>query len=114
MADLMAAADLVVLPSLFEGLPLVVLEAMAAGLPVVGTRVCGTTEAVCDGMTGRLVEAQDAAALADAVLEVLERPELAARWGDARRRRFEREFQPARMARETAAVYEELLGAQRP
>lgn len=106
---LMAASDLFVLPSLFEGLPLVVLEAMAAGLPVVGTRVCGTDEAVIDGVTGRLVEAGDAPALADAILETLARPGLAARRGAAGKRRVTREFGAARMADETAAIYEELL-----
>jgi glycosyltransferase involved in cell wall biosynthesis len=69
VADLMTAADLFVLPSLFEGLPLVVLEAMTAGLPVIGTRVCGTTEAVVDGVTGRLVPPGDAPALAAAILD---------------------------------------------
>jgi len=106
---LMAAAALFVLPSRFEGLPLVVLEAMAAGLPVVGTRVCGTTEAIVDGVTGRLVEAGDAADLAAALLETLAQPERAARWGRAGKRRVAQEFGAARMAAETAAIYEGLL-----
>lgn len=111
---LLAAADLFVLPALFEGLPLAALEAMAAGLPVVGTRVCGTSEAVADGITGRLVPAGDADALADAILEVLTRPELAAGWGAAGRLRVVREFSAARMARETMAVYNDLLGQVAP
>jgi len=109
LPELMSAADLFVLPSLFEGLPLVILEAMAAGLPVIGTRVCGISEAVIDEITGRLVEAGDARALAAAVSEALEQPDLAARWGKAGQKRFEREFTAARMARETFAVYEGLL-----
>lgn len=107
--DLMAASDLFVLPSLAEALPLVVLEAMAAGLPVVGTRVCGTSEAVRDGDTGRLVAAGDADALAAAVIETLGSPRLAARWGAAGQKLAEREFGAARMARETADIYEELI-----
>lgn len=106
--ELLAAADVFVLPSLFEGLPLSALEAMAAGLPVVGTHGCGTAEAVRDGVTGRLVASGDAAALAQAILEVLEQPILAARWGAAGRARFEQEFSAAQMARQTAALYDEL------
>lgn len=105
---LLAAADLFVLPSLFEGLPLVVLEAMANGIPVVGTRVCGTSEAITDGFNGRLVEAKDSRALANAVIEALRQPSLTARWVHAGRTRFEQEFSAARMAEETAAIYEAL------
>ena len=110
--QLLAACDLFVLPSLFEGLPLVVLEAMAMGVPVVGTRVCGTGEAVCDGETGRLVHPRDALALANGVLEVLKNPQQALQWGENGRARFALEFSASRMARETAAVYEEVLGRQ--
>jgi len=109
--SLMAGADVLVLPSLFEGLPLVVLEAMAAGLPVVATRVCGTDEAVLDGITGRLVEIGDVTRLADAVLTVLDRPDLTATWGAAGRARVEREFSARRMAEETAAIYAEALAS---
>ena len=113
--DLMAAADLFVLPSLVEGLPLVVLEAMAAGLPVVGTRAPGTSEVIIDGVTGRLVPpghlagSGDVSALVDAILEPLQDPDLAARWGAAGQDLVEREFSAKRMARETADVYDELL-----
>ncbi len=113
VADLMAAADVFVLPSRFEGLPLAVLEAMAAKLPVVGTRVCGITEAVLDGQTGRLVEPGDVKALAHALLQVLENPELAIRWGAAGRWRVQQEFSAARMGRETASIYEALAQPER-
>jgi glycosyltransferase involved in cell wall biosynthesis len=113
--DLMAAADLLVLPSLVEGLPLVVLEAMAAGIPVVGTRVIGTSEAIVDGVTGRLVPPgrlagpADASELADATIQVLDNPRLAAGWGAAGRDLVQRDFTAARMAADTAKVYRELL-----
>lgn len=117
--DLICSADLFLLASMVEGLPLVVLEAMAAGRPVVATRVCGTSEVVQDGVTGRLVESGrldgsgDTAALTAAILEPLEDPDLAAAWGSAGRALFESEFTCARMARETAAIYDELIARPR-
>jgi glycosyltransferase involved in cell wall biosynthesis len=106
---LLAASDLVVLPSLFEGLPLIILEAMAAGRPVVATRTSGTDEAVLDGKTGRLVPSGNPQALAAGVVEALSSPELAVRWGAAGRERWRREFTAVRMVRQTAAIYENLL-----
>jgi glycosyltransferase involved in cell wall biosynthesis len=112
--DLLAAADLFVLPSLFEGLPLVVLEAMAAGVPVVGTDIGGTREAIDDGRTGRLVAPGDAAALATAIGEALNAPAPVAAWRAAARRRVATEFGAARMARATAALYDEVLTPATP
>jgi glycosyltransferase involved in cell wall biosynthesis len=107
--ELLGAADLFVLPSRFEGLPLAVLEAMAAGLPVVGTQVCGTQEAVADGRTGQLVPPDDPPALANAITALLSQPALAARFGAAGQQRFARLFGAGRMAQETADLYGELL-----
>jgi glycosyltransferase involved in cell wall biosynthesis len=114
----LAAMDVFVLPSLFEGLPLSILEAMAAGLPVVATAVDGTPEAVEDGATGRLVPSEDAAALAAALVEVLATPGLAARLGAAGRARAELYSESALVER-LAAVYGAVLthkrrGAGRP
>jgi glycosyltransferase involved in cell wall biosynthesis len=105
---LLAASDLFVLPSLFEGLPLSLLEAMATEVPVVATDVCGTAEVVCSGSSGRLVRPRDASDLAAGMLEALENPELAAVWGRAGRLRVEQEFSSARMAQETASLYTNL------
>lgn len=93
---LMGALDALVLPSRAEPFGTVLAEAMNAGTPVVATRVGGLPEVVDDGVTGRLVEPGDPAALAAAVLEVLARREemgaaasaRAARWhADAYARR---------------------------
>lgn len=78
-AGLMGALDVLVLPSRREGFGLVLAEAMAAGTPVVATRVGGIPELVEDGRTGVLVEPGDPAALARAILVVLDRPEELAR-----------------------------------
>ncbi|MCX6049382.1 MAG: glycosyltransferase family 4 protein [Chloroflexi bacterium] len=107
-SELLAIADLFVLPSLFEGLPLVVLEAMAIGIPVVGTRVCGTWEAIEDGVNGRLVEARDSAALAAAVLEALTEPALVAEWCKAGRASIDQVFNVTRMVGELVMLYERL------
>lgn len=67
---LYAAADVVVLPSLYEGMPNVVLESMAMGCPVIATAVEGSVDLVEDGVTGLLVPPADAAALERALLEL--------------------------------------------
>jgi glycogen synthase len=81
----LAAADVLVLPSIYEELGSVLLEAMAAGLPVVASAVGGIPDAL--GAAGRLVPPHDPAALAAAVDEVLDDPALAADLGNAARRR---------------------------
>ncbi len=85
--DLLAAADLFVLGSAFEGLPVSIMEAMASGLPVVATAVGGVPEAVSDGVTGRLVPPQDDAALAGAWVDVAGDASLRARMGATARAR---------------------------
>jgi glycosyltransferase involved in cell wall biosynthesis len=105
---LLAEADVTVLASRFEGLPLVGLESMAVGRPVLGTRVCGIDEIVTDGVTGRLVPPDDPGALEDALLELLADPILAARWGAAGRQRYEAAFTASRMTQDTGSVFEEL------
>jgi len=106
---LLDAADVFVLPSLHEGMPLVLLEAMDAGLAVVATRVIGSEEVVVDGETGLLVRPRDAQALASALSQLLAEPARRAAYGAAGRARFDRHFTSARMAAETLAVYDRLL-----
>ncbi len=71
VARLLAAADLFVLSSDREGLPIAVLEAMAAGKPVVATRVGDLPAVIRDGETGRLVEAKNSLGFAEAIIEIL-------------------------------------------
>jgi glycosyltransferase involved in cell wall biosynthesis len=81
---LMGAADVVVMPSRWEGLPLSALEALASGTPLVATDVRGLRELVVDGRDALLVP-EDPDALAAALRQVLDDPELARRLGDAGR-----------------------------
>jgi glycosyltransferase involved in cell wall biosynthesis len=74
--ELLRAADVFLLPSTHEGLPLSVLEAQAAGIPVVGSTIPGITEVVDDGRTGFIVPADDDAGYAARIQTLLEQPEL--------------------------------------
>ncbi len=107
--DLLACADLVVLPSLFEGLPLSVLEAMAAGKPVIASAIPGTTEVVIHGETGLLVPPGDPAALAAAIRTVLSDAQLAQRLAEAGRARVHRQFSAPDMVQRVAQIYEHVL-----
>jgi glycosyltransferase involved in cell wall biosynthesis len=77
--QIIGALDLLVLPSLTEGLPVVILEAFAYETPVVATAVGGVPELVKDGETGWLVPPRDPHALAQAILDALSNPEEARR-----------------------------------
>jgi glycosyltransferase involved in cell wall biosynthesis len=114
VAQLLACSDVVVLPSLYEGLPLSVLEAMAAERPVVATAVGGTDEAVIDGETGLLVPPGDPAALAGALAIVLGDPDIAGRFARAGKHRVETLFSARYMVEEVTTVYDDLLGMSSP
>ncbi len=85
VADIMAAVDLVALPSYAEGIPRVLMEAGAMGKPVVGTDVRGTREIVKDNITGRLIPVKDAVSLADAIVEIISDPNKMQNMGAAAR-----------------------------
>ncbi len=73
--DLQAAADVFVLPSLWEGLPLVILEAMFGGNAIIASDVSGIPEAIENGKHGLLTPPGDADALSEAIATVLRDPE---------------------------------------
>jgi glycosyltransferase involved in cell wall biosynthesis len=108
---LLGALDVVVLPSLYEGMPLVVLEALAMGKAVVATAVDGTTEVIKNGETGLLVPPADAGSLGRAIGSFLEDPALALRCGEAGSGDVRQRFTLDQMVRRTMAVYCEALGS---
>ncbi len=110
--DLLAAADLVVLPSVgHEDFPIVILEAMAAGRPVVASVVAGTPEQVEDGVTGLLVPPGDRVALAAAIADLVSDPARRERMGQMAKQRYNQSFTPERAIDRYWALYDELLQA---
>ena len=105
----LAEAQVFVLATNWEGLPLSVLEAMRAGLPVVATGVGGVGEAVVEGKTGFLVGRGDEEALRARLRTLLLSPDLRARLGEAGRRRYEEGFTLDGMLARVWAAYEEVL-----
>ena len=104
----LAAVDVAVLSSDYEGSPLSVMEYMAAAKPVVSTRVGGVPELVKEDVHGLLVEPRDPEALAEAVARLLRDPALAKRLGAVGRKRQQREFSLEAMVRRIEDLYEEL------
>lgn len=86
------SAQVLVQPSMFEGLPMSVLEAMANGLTIVATPVGSVGDAIADGETGLLVPPGDRVALAGALARVIGSPDLRRQLGHGARARFERQF----------------------
>ena len=99
-------ADLLVHPARWEGFGLALLEAMLASKPVVATNVSSIPEIVADGESGLLVAPDEPAALASAVVSVLDDP---GSYGEQGRRRAQLQFSVARMTDRTVAVYETAL-----
>ena len=107
--DLLAAADLFVLPSHEEGMSVALLEAMAAGLPIVASDIPGNRGLMRDGVEGVLVPPRDPPALAAAVERILADPAWAAGLGAAAHRRVEENFSLDRMVDEHLALFSQLL-----
>lgn len=107
--EALAGSDAVMLPSLWEGLPLSLLEAHAAGKPTVASDVKGNREVVTP-QTGFLCAPQDADNYASALSQLISNQSLRERLGFAARERAEQEFDSAINSRRVIEVYESLLG----
>ncbi len=101
------ASDLLVLPSLYEGLPNVVIEAMAVGTPVIATNVYGMPELIEDGINGTLVSVKDSKSITSAIEFIEGNPAVAARFVESSGRKAEF-FNVDRMVKEYETLYSEL------
>lgn len=113
MPKYLSLADVVVLPSLNEGLPRILLEALASGLPVVATSVGGIPEVVNDGRTGLLVPPANRKALSDAIGRVLGSRELADALGRAGRELMELHYEREPNIRKYADLVRNVASAGR-
>lgn len=110
---LMQAADVFVLPSQWEGLPLVLLEAMASGLPAVGSRIAGIAEVLDDGVNGLLVEPGDAVGLTVALRRMLTDAGQRAQWAIRGRETIIQRFDFQRVITDLGRLYRELAATGR-
>ena len=106
MADLLAACDLFVLPSLYEGLPISLLEAMAAERPTIATAIGGVDEVVRHGESGLLVPPAQPGAMASALRRLLADAELRTRLAAAGRSLVTTQFSAPGMVRRVTELYE--------
>ena len=109
----LAASQVALLVTNWEGFPLSILEAMRAGLPVVASDVGGVAESVRDGESGYLVPRADVTQLRDRIERLLTDPGLRARLGASGRERFVRDFTLDVSVARTLAVYRDTLAAAR-
>lgn len=100
-----SAADVLVLPSAYEGMPMTLLEGMLAGLPVVATNVSGHPDAVVDGVNGFLVPLDDPTALAERCVELLMDPEARSSMGAAAAATVRGRFLVERQLEDLVSIY---------
>jgi glycosyltransferase involved in cell wall biosynthesis len=110
---LLRASDVLPFPSRYEGFGLPLLEAMAAGVPVISTDIPVVDEIVRDGENGLLIPYDDSAALARAILSVLDDPALRARLAAGGRRSLAERFDPQTLIERVVEVYRSVQQAAR-
>ena len=106
--DMMAAMDVVVIPSVLEGFPMVTLEAMAMEKPIVTTAIDGIMEQIANGKEGLLIEPKSHPAISQAVKRLVDDPAYARSLGVNARAKVVRDFSVHKMITETIKVYETL------
>ncbi len=107
---IIAALDVLLVPSLAEGFGLLLLEGMALGTPIIASEASAIPEIVVHGETGLLVTPYDVGHLASSLLLLLDDDQLRARLAEAGKARLQTAFGAERMAEETLAVYRRVTG----
>ncbi|PKO35754.1 MAG: sugar transferase [Betaproteobacteria bacterium HGW-Betaproteobacteria-7] len=110
--EILRGLDCFVLPSRSEGISNTILEAMACQLPVIATEVGGNPELVNDGLTGKLVPAENPPALASAIIDYAEHSATALQHGKAARLAVEQHFSIEAMTSAYSALYDSLLSTK--
>jgi len=110
IAELLAAADVFVLSSIAEGIPMTVLEAMSSGLAIIATRIGGLPEIVEDGRSGYLVEKQNSTVLADAMQNYLTDKNKIIEHGRNGKFLIEQKFEESAVVQSYLTIYQKSLG----
>lgn len=108
--ELLQAADIALCTSLSEGISISLLEAMAAGKPVVATNVGGNAEVVQHYQTGILAPRQDHLALGNAIIELINKPDLVEQFSQSARKRVWEQFHETRMHQQWIDLYQQVSG----
>jgi glycosyltransferase involved in cell wall biosynthesis len=109
VCPLLQSSNVVLIPSMFEGLPNAAMEAAAAGAALIGSRVGGIPEVIREGETGFIVERKDENALADRMLKLANNKNLADQMGKDGRTYMESRFDNAQFALGYMNLYETIL-----
>ena len=112
--ELLAAADVFVMPSLWEGLPMALLEAMGMGLPVVVTEVEGVEDMIESSKNGLMVPVKDVDGIAASIVRLLDDPEERKRLGQAARELLESEYTVDRMCADYERLFLEIYAEHNP
>jgi len=108
-SDMFREADLFVLPSLGEGLPVVILEALSSGLPIITTPVGGIPDIIKDYQNGLFIEPGDSKALAENIIFLLKNDDVRERIGENNRKKALDEFDTPVVLRELKKIYEMVM-----
>jgi glycosyltransferase involved in cell wall biosynthesis len=113
--QILAASDIFLFTTNFEGFPNALLEAMAAGLPIITTNFAGIDELVQNGITGRIVPIDDVNSTVNILREYLDRPDQARQMAIGAQDFVRREFSMQKMVQKTTALYKAILtGESKP